>query len=189
MRRVAWMTAAAAALGVLLASCTPYPHAGQNRAGGADTGGVPDTTTRASVDTMEQLRGKLFVTGSEPMTTVTLQRDDGGAIALTGELEPELRRLTGATVAVHGTRVEHPPMGGFDVHQYEVLLIDGQRPYVGILLHHGETTWLAGADTVELADTPEALSAQPGAKVWIIGERMGDALAVQSYGIIRARTP
>jgi hypothetical protein len=183
------MAVTAAALGMLLTGCTPYPHTGQSRAGGADTGGVRDTTTRASVDTMEQLQGKLFVTGSEPMTTVTLQRDDGGAIALTGELEPELRRLAGATVAVHGTHVEHPPMGGFDVHRYEVLLIDGQRPYVGILIHRGATTWLAGADTVELADTPEALSAQPGAKVWIVGERMGDALAVQSYGILRARIP
>lgn len=169
----------------LVASCSPYARTSQPGTGAST---AADPSARTAPDTMEQLRGTLSITGSEPMTAVTLQRDDGGAVTLLGNLEPELRRLSGATVAVRGAHTAHPPRGGFDVHWYEILLIDGQRPHVGTLVMRNSTAWLASeSDTIQLAALPMALRTESGAKVWLLGPVTGQTLEVQSYGIIRAR--
>jgi hypothetical protein len=169
----------------IVASCSPYARASQ---GGTGASVAADPPARTAPDTMEQRRGTLVITGSEPMTAVTLQRQDGGALTLLGDLEPELRRLSGATVAVHGTRTAHPPRGGFDVRRYEILLIDGQRPHVGTLVvRDGVASLASGSDTVKLAALPAALRTQSGARVWLLGPVTDRTLHVQSYGIIRAR--
>lgn len=169
----------------IVTNCSPYTRTSQ---GGSGASATADPPARTAPDTMEQLRGTLSVTGSEPRTAVTLQREDGGATTLLGDLEPELRRLSGATVAVHGTHTAHPPRGGFDVRRYEILLIDGQRPRVGTLLvRDGDALLASESDTVQLAALPAALRTQNGAKVWLLGPVTGQTLHIQSYGIIRAR--
>jgi hypothetical protein len=132
-----------------------------------------------------ELSGKVFVTGSEPSTTVILVQKGGPSVNLLGELDPELRRLSGSTLRVRGARRGEPPAGGFEVESYQVLEVDGEVPEVGVLQESDGGLWLAGRDTVELASPPAALRQQPGAKVWIVGRRMGGKLGVQSYGIIR----
>ena len=168
--------------GGIIVSCRPYatPHRGDSGAG-PTSGPTVDT----AVDTLEQLRGTLFVTGSEPATNLTLRREDGTGVTLVGDPTDELRRLSGATVAVYGTRTSAARASVFAVRRYDVLSIDGQRPSVGILLVRDGAIWLAAADTVQLAAAPDALRTQAGAKVWIVGRQTDRGLEVQSYGVLR----
>ena len=132
-----------------------------------------------------QLCGRVVVTGSEPLSAVTLMGDKGESTTIVGGLAPELRRLSGATVLVSGTEADRGPGKSLDVQKYEVLSIDGQRPAVGILAYTHGTMSLAGRDTVQLTSVPEGLRGKAGAKVWIVGRRAGATLQVQSFGILR----
>jgi hypothetical protein len=136
----------------------------------------------------ERLTGRVVVTGSQPMTFTTLQMGEGRSVNLTGPLEAELRRLSGGVVTVMGVPSGRMPGGSFEVRDYEVTSIDGQRPEVGELSIRDGGVWLVGLDTVRLSPpVPDELRSRPGAKVWIIGIRSEDALRVQSYGVIRGR--
>jgi hypothetical protein len=156
------------------------PHPGQEQPGLEDSADSPGRS-RAS----EELTGKLFVTGNEPWTSVTLVPPEGKGITLVGGLEGELARLAGASVGVRGVRHDGPPVSALHVETYEVLEIDGEVPTVGVVTVKDGTIRLVGHDTIEVADPPERLRKSEGAKVWIVGQRAGDRLAVQSYGILR----
>lgn len=133
----------------------------------------------------EELRGKVVVTGSEPSTSVSLVGDERN-VELVGALEAEMRRLAGASLLVrgslHGTRPNQ-----LEVRDYEIMEIDGEVPSTGILRNRSGRLWLIGKDTLELIGAPEVLRDKDGVKAWIIGQRSGRSLAVQSYGIIRER--
>ena len=144
-------------------------------------GAAPEHRSRSS----EQLEGRVYVTGHEVSSGVTLVVEDGGSMTLVGDLEPELRRLSGATVRVNGTQADRGPGRSFEVQDYEVLSIDGEQPSVGILTQTQGATSLAGRDTVELASVPKGLRGKEGAKVWVVGPRNGRKLEVLSFGIIR----
>jgi len=131
-----------------------------------------------------EYQGKVVITGSEPTTSVQLVGSDG-SVELVGDLEPELRRLAGATLAVHGSLEGQPPARRLDVESYEITEIDGEPPSTGVLQSRDGYLWLAGRDTLKVVGAPEALQAKAGAKVWIVGARSGSELAVQSYGVIR----
>jgi hypothetical protein len=144
---------------------------------------------RAAPPQIERLQGRLLETGPDPMVGVTLQLEDGSSVNLIGDLESELHRLSGATVAVTGRRrTDHPTLGTFAVHRYEILSIEGVKPEVGIIESY-ETEWFLLIDDtpVALAEVPDDLKTRDGAKVWIIGERTQTRLRIQSYGIIRER--
>jgi hypothetical protein len=141
-------------------------------------------TLRASGAPVE-LEGKLFVTGAEPHTGVTLVRPDSKGVTLVGPLDSELRRLSGATVRVRGVEGAPAFPRGLYVDGYDVLLIDGKKPSVGTLSVFLGGLSLVGQDTLELTHVPEGLRGQEGAKVWIVGSRSGTKLEVESFGIIR----
>lgn len=145
-----------------------------------DTAPPPAATDRGSV-----LTGKVYVTGSEPLTRATLVRDEPGEIILLGGLEPELRRLSGATVLVRGRESRQGPNRTLDVENYEVLSVDGEAPAVGTLEYRDNRVLLIGRDTVELTSIPAGLRTKHGAKVWIVGQRAGNMLEVRSFGVLR----
>jgi hypothetical protein len=137
---------------------------------------------------IETLSGRLVETGPDP-GVVTLQLADGSSVNLVGDLESELRNLSGATVSVEGRRAsDHPTLGTFDVYGYEISSIEGAKPEVGIF-ESNDTEWvlLINGEPVTLANVPDGLKTHDGARVWIIGERTRTRLTVQSYGIIRER--
>jgi len=134
---------------------------------------------------LERLTGRVLITGTAQMESVTLQIDGGGAVNLSGVLLPELRRLSGAVVSVRGSRTAAAPLERFEATEYEVTSIDGQRPSVGILQEMDGGFTVSGAETVRLAGVPDALRRQVGAKVWVVGRETGSGLQVQSYGVIR----
>jgi hypothetical protein len=152
---------------LLLAACA--------RAGSSDVTQSPSRVT--------EYRGKVVVTGTEPATSVQLTGE--GNLELIGGLEPELRRLAGATVMVQGALQGQKPLLRLEVQSYEITDIDGEVPSTGVLLMKDDQVWLAGKDTLQLDALPENLRAKEGAKVWIVGERSGQKLEVQSYGVIR----
>ena len=164
-------------LGLLL-GCGPRQPAGQDQPGPQDSAVLGD---RSGV--LEQLSGKVFVTGAEPWTSITLVPTKGRGVTLVGNLQGELRRLSGAAVRVVGARRGRP--GELDVESYDVLDVDGEVPKVGTLTVIDGTLMLAGRDTVQLAKPPGELREMEGAKVWIVGRPSGGGVAVQSYGIIR----
>ncbi len=137
-----------------------------------------------SVD-LERLSGRVLITGTAQMESVTLQIDGGDAVNLSGVLLPELQRLSGAMVSVQGSRTAAGPREGFEATAYEVTSIDGQRPSVGILQELDGGFTIAGAETVRLAGVPDALRRRVGAKVWVVGRQTPSGLQVQSYGVIR----
>ena len=144
-------------------------------------GAAPEHRSRSS----EQLEGRVYATGQEVSSAVTLVGDDGQSMTLLGDLEPELGRLSGATVRVNGTKADRARGKSFEVQDYEVLSIDGEQPTVGILAYVQGAMSLAGRDTVELASVPEDLRGKEGAKVWVVGPRNGRKLEILSFGILR----
>jgi len=154
----------------------------------ADTGGaVAQESDAGATDSMdlEELTGRILITGTAQIEFVTLQIDGGGAVNLSGMLLPELRRLSGAVVSVRGSRTAAAPLERFEATEYEVTSIDGQRPSVGILQEMDGGFTVSGAETVRLAGVPDALRRQVGAKVWVVGRETASGLQVQSYGVIR----
>jgi hypothetical protein len=130
--------------------------------------------------------GVIVASGTEHAAITTLQREAHAPVRLVGSLEGELRRLSGATVRVQGVSGTGFPGGTLDARRYEVLAIEGQRPYVGVLLVRGDSSWLVAADTLRLAAVPDQLRAQAGARVWVIGPATPDGreVRVQAYGVI-----
>ena len=130
-----------------------------------------------------ELRGKVVVTGSEPSTSVRLVGDERN-VELVGDLEPEVRRLAGANLLVRGS-LQGSGSNQLEVKEYEIMNIDGEVPSTGILRNRNGGVWLTGKETLELIGAPDALRGKEGVKAWVIGQRLGSGLAVQSYGIIR----
>jgi len=146
--------------------------------------GQPSPTPRVT-PSETVMTGKVVTGGlaAEPVTT--LQVEGARPTRLIGPLEPELRRLGGATVWVAGEPGGGAPNGSFTVSRYDIVMIDGAKPAVGTLAARDGGFWLAGTDIVKLAAVPAALQSRAGAKVWIVGRRSGSELVVQTYGIIR----
>jgi hypothetical protein len=116
-------------VGAVLGSCGGYG------AGGNDA--VVPAATEAGQDASQRVRGVVGLTGSEPSVVVVLRREAGGAVALTGGLAAELRRLSGATVTVVGVPAEPHPMPALEVREYQIELINGVAPVVGTLRESG----------------------------------------------------
>ena len=132
------------------------------------------------------LTGRIVAGGlaTEPVTSLAVE--GGKPTTLVGPLEPELRRLGGATVWVAGAPGTGAPNATFSVSRYEIVSINGARPAVGSLIARDGSTWLAtDRDTLKLASPPADLRAKVGAKVWIVGRRAGTELTPQTFGVIR----
>ena len=166
------------ASGLLTASCArARSDKGNSSVPAGDATPTPSETV---------LTGKVAAVGLAVSPSTLLQVEGGRPTTLVGPLEPELRRLGGATVWVAGDPVTGPPNATFRVTRYDILSIDGAKPLVGRVVTRDGAPWLAtDRDTVRLETAPAELAAQTGAKVWVIGRRTGAELTTQSYGVIR----
>lgn len=138
----------------------------------------------------EELRtaeGVLGVGGTEPALTAVLHLDDGRSLGLTGAPARELMRLSGARAQVEGRRAGTPVGPGIEVSAYQVLEIEGQRPYLGTLQQDGDGRWMLlreDRDALPLSGLPDDRM-RDGMKIWVIGD--SDATGrfrVDSYGIV-----
>jgi hypothetical protein len=136
-------------------------------------------------------RRRLGGSAAEPATYVARRpADDRAEVLLTGELEPELRRLVGLEVQVEGVSTEGPiPRETLDVLRFRVRAAGGMPAMDGILERDGDLYRLRLADGSRepIQSPPEALRRHGGARVWIAGPP--DAPPA-SFGVIRpARSP
>jgi hypothetical protein len=155
----------------------------------SDTARIAQDTASVSPRAMPSetvLTGKVGAVGLAMAPVTSLQIEGARAMTLVGPLEPELRRLGGATVWVTGSPVSGAPNATFSVTRYDIVSIDGAKPIVGVVMTRDGATWLATeSDTVKLGKAPAALAAKNGAKVWVVVRRSGDELTTQTYGVIR----
>jgi hypothetical protein len=155
----------------------------------SDAGRAAEDTASASPRAMPSetvLTGKVGAVGLAISPVTSLQIEGTRAMTLVGPMEPELRRLGGATVWVTGNPLSGPPNATFSVTRYGIVSIDGAKPLVGLVMTRDGATWLATeSDTVKLGKAPAELAAKSGAKVWVIVRRSGDEVTTQSYGVIR----
>jgi hypothetical protein len=125
------------------------------------------------------------VAGSTPLERVLIEPEEPEAtgVEVSGDLRPELKRLTGAKVEASGT---FSASGRFNVSEYKILEISGQVPRVGVLEVDGKDARIVteGGERVFLDGPPEELIALNGAKVWVVLDSSG---SVTGYGIIRER--
>ena len=134
-----------------------------------------------------QLTGQIAVTGTGGAIITSLQVD-GRSVTLLGGLSSELRNLSGARVLVEGS----PAAGGagesINVVRYQIVEVNGQKPYVGTLVRTGDHHAIdTGERTIRLERLPAGLIDRAGARVWVTGVISGGRLQVQAYGVIRAR--
>lgn len=133
-------------------------------------------------------RGELYQTRS-PVGTITMLslEDSDGAFRLTGSLEEELRRLSGAEVEVDGERVRAYPDEGLDVDSYEILRIDGEKPHVGVVEvdEDGAVCLRQDEECFRLAGAPEGMREREDARIWVVGEKREREIRLASYGVIR----
>lgn len=137
------------------------------------------------------VEGIVRVVGSDPSSQVVLSVGEGMAaaqIALVGEYRDELRILSGVAVAVVGDSVANPqgmPAHAIDVLEYDIVSVNLEPAYLGVLAHRDGVWWLDREESFRLTLLPSDLEGRVGAKVWIAGLVDGDELRVQSYGVVR----
>jgi hypothetical protein len=122
--------------------------------------------------------------GADPMIMVVVRPTDGAPVRVMGPLGAEVGRVTGATVALFGEVRTDGPWRTIEPAAYEILTIDGQRPYVGTLVVDGLEVRLESDSSLRLDGAPEALRREHGAKVYVIGPVRGGVLSVLSFGVI-----
>ena len=153
-------------------------------AGGPEAREPQERREEPAADRME---GVISQSGTSEAPMLRLRPAEGRAVTLTGDLLPELTRLSGATVAVEGTQSGSGMMTRFAVTTYEVVGVGGERPVVGVLAQEGSTYRIGeGSAAVTLTYVPDALAHNVGATVWVTGVREGGTLRVQSFGVIRS---
>ena len=153
----------------------------------------------------DTLSGVVGTFGAEPLVHTVLLLDDGRSIPLGtagGDLRPdadpdgplpELARLTGARVLVTGEAdaFAAAPAPGFAVVGYELLEVEGARPFTGRLVRGGTATGAPdrleapGATTRFVVGMPQGTPSS-GSRIWIVGSVRGDSIFLQSFGMLRA---
>jgi len=159
---------AAAGLLVLLSACAGSPRPDDGSPGQV----APDT-----------VRGTVRQVGSSPFVRTVVEGDD--TVTVTGELESEIARLSGARVEAAGTlSTGEYPGPTLETVAYEILSVDGERPEVGLLAEDADGLYLEreGRDPLRLRAVSSGLASRVGAKVWVV---TGEDGVVQRYGILR----
>lgn len=161
-----------AAAALLLAAATAACAGSPGPEDGSPSVTAPDTVT-----------GAVRQVGSSPFVRTVVEGSDTATV--TGELESEISRLSGARVQVIGTLGSGDRPGPeLEAAAYEILSVDGRRPAVGVLRSDAEGTYLEreGRDDLRLRAVSSGLGSRVGAKVWVV---TGGDGAVQRYGILR----
>jgi len=135
--------------------------------------------------TETRLEGVAGPIGSEPGSMVALRLPTGEHVRVDGPLAAEVGRLTGASLVLVGAVQATTPWRTIVPTAYEVAAIDGQKPYVGVLRVEQNAMWLDTSPPIRLEEAPDALRAQNGAKVYVLGSLSGGVLVLQSFGVIR----
>ncbi len=130
----------------------------------------------------DTVTGTVRRVGNDPFVRTVVQGDD--TVFVSGDWELEVATLAGARVMIIGTYTTGDMPGTYmEVTSYEIVSVDGDVPYVGILESDGDGFYLSmdGDEVPRLTALSSELQAYKGAKVWVV---VTDEGVVQRYGII-----
>lgn len=133
----------------------------------------------------ERIEGRVRVVGSQPFSRPVIEPEGERGVAVTGPYAAEVARLAGAVIRLTGRAATADiPGPAFEATSYEILSVDGDRPYLGTLRIDADGVALvSGRGAVaRLEFVPEALRNRAGALVWIVLDETG---SVARYGILR----
>jgi hypothetical protein len=150
------------------------------------TGQMVFSIPQAESDTV--VTGVVASVGADPFMKIVLNAPDGSSVAVDGDLRGEIGQLVGAELRVWGpaeASAPPPPARAVNARGYEIVMLAGAKPMVGVLGPHGTTLITTSGDTVALMGVPEDLAANAGATVWVVGTEHDGGIGVQSYGVIR----
>jgi hypothetical protein len=116
----------------------------------------------------DTVRGVVGVSGTAPMTQVTVQPLDGTLITVNGMAAGDISRLAGAEIVVRGVRTSPREVV---VTEYVVRRVEGADAVDGMLLSGTEGLMLLSRDGERrrVANAPAGLRALVGSRVWIAG--------------------
>jgi len=129
-------------------------------------------------------QGVIYLAGNDPGAVLSLREDNGRVHRLTGPMEDELRRLTGARVSVEGQADSTAYQPSIQAIGYQILEIDGHRPWVGQLHGGPGGLWLLTPDSIALDEPTGRLETLAGSKVWVVADTASRPALVQSFGLI-----
>lgn len=135
------------------------------------------------VSAPDTVRGSVRQVGSSPFVRTLVEGAD--TVTVTGDLESEISRLSGARVLVTGTLdTDDYPGPKLRAVSYRILSVDGHEPAVGVLAEDGEGFYLErpDAEPVRLRAVSSGLAGRVGAKIWAV---TGEDGSVRRYGILR----
>jgi len=151
-----------------------------------ETGQMVFSIPQSESDT--EVTGVVASVGADPFVMIVLNAPDGGSVAVNGDLRGEIGQLVGAEVRVWGpaeASAPPPPARAVNARGYEIVMVAGAKPTVGVLGPNGATLITASGDTIALTGVPEDLASNAGATVWVVGTERDGGIGVQSYGVIR----
>lgn len=130
--------------------------------------------------------GIVGVTGTDAWSLAVLRTDAGRSIGLTGDLEPEIRRLGGIRVRIVGTPAATPVGPGIEVTEYRLLDVEGQTPHLGVLERDEDDGWVLRTredEDVRITALPDRI--REGTLIWVVGRTEADGrVAVERYGVV-----
>jgi hypothetical protein len=140
-------------------------------------GPTPRTTNGAA---SEWVVGEVRVVGSMPVDVRTvIAPAEGPTVEVRGPLRDEIRRLSGAEVAVFGFRTD----GTIEVLEYRIRSVDGAAVFAGVVEESSDGSLTLRTDRGEILRIEGAGGeVRAGQKVWLQGPA---TVRVQSYGVIR----
>ncbi len=136
----------------------------------------------------DTVAGTVRQVGSTPFHRTVLQGEEG-AVTVTGPLGDEITRLVGAEVRATGEiRGGSGPFGPeLAATAYEIVSVDGERPYVGELevLEDGYRLETARGGVLRIGAAPIRFRDLGGGRLWVTVDERGTVLR---YGILRPPT-
>lgn len=150
--------------------------------------GVADGLARVGQIGPEHESGRIRLVGNRPFGRTVLERDDGEAVEITGDLAEEIGRLAGVDVMVTGSFEEGSRSEGRLVAtSYEVVSVEGEQAIVGTLERDEDGFLLATqAREVRVVGVPENLADRLGTLMWVV---LDENSGIARYGVLRSPTP
>lgn len=146
-------------------------------------GSSPPDDGSPTVAAPDSVTGTVRRVGSTPFSRTVVEGDD--TVTVTGPVEDQVARLSGARVRVYGEMsTGQYPGPTLEATAYELLSVDGERPAVGVLRADGQGLYLEreGREPLRLRAVTSGLESRLGAKVWVV---TGEDGVVRRYGILR----
>jgi hypothetical protein len=139
------------------------------------------------------LTGKVFSVGTDFAPSTIVRLDDGEETRITGDLEEDIRVLSGTVMTVCGKVVRDArAQRMIQAESFELLSVDGMTAYLG-RLQQRTSSWqlIQGGNEplVLLSGVPGLLREAEGTLVWVAGTWEDETFSVKSFGILERMVP